>query len=826
MGLRILSLLLIMTLSHPLSGSGRELATGGGVKDSLSLARKHISASRIIHPPKIDGILDEPFWDSLPVADAFVVYAPGNGNQPSQPTEIRFAYTDDALFVGAVMFESEPDSICKELGRRDQIEILNTDYISIDILPYNDGLNMYEFKVSPANLQNDCKYSAIGQDFSWDAVWESATTINAKSWVAELRIPYSALRFPKSPVQEWGINMWRNLQRKREYSTWTFVDNKDQDIFKYYGTLRGIEQIDPPLRLSFTPYLAGYMEKSPESGKWNYSARGGLDLRLGINESYTLDMMLIPDFGQVQSDDIILNLTPFEVRYDEKRQFFSEATELFNKCGIFYSRRIGAMPRGFFLPYASLNEHETVSHNPDETRIINATKISGRNEKGLGIGFFNAMTLPSYAEIKDTLTGRTRSHLTQDFTNSNVMVLDQNLKNNSYATLINTNSWIPGENHLANVTGLETRLNTKKRMFAFTGRFNVSQIKEKNLDTERGYQYMLAVSKPNGNFQYELSREVTDSKYNPNDLGYLTNNNEIEHFLRLSWNLFDPVWKFHSSYTNLLFIHSSLFSPSELITYRVEASNMSTFRNLWSNYLEIGYFPKGYADYYEPRLWGWKYQKPASVDFNWRIASDLRKAFRIHNSIGFSRSEENDQFGWFLETTGRMRFSNRFTITLSVGYDQNRNDYGWVSQSGSSSESPMIFFGRRDVTTISNVLNLKYIQNTRLSFNLRGRHYWSRAEYFDYYLLKEDGHLDASPFDGDPSLSFNVLTADLQVVWYFAPGSEISMVWKNYINTADDQIHLNYREDFKNTITSPQANSFSIRILYYLDYLKVKAALK
>ena len=242
---------------------------------------------------------------------------------------MRFAYDDAALYACAVLFDPNPDSIFKQLGKRDQIEQLTTDYISFDILPYDDDLNMYEFKVSPTNLQNDCKYSAIGQDITWDAVWESAAKITDSGWVVEIRIPFSALRFPKIENQVWGINMWRNNQRKQEYSTWSWVDNKTQDIFRYYGKLVGMKNIKPPLRLSFSPYVSGYVEKNPDSKNWSYFLRGGLDLRLGLNESYTLDMMLIPDFGQVQSDDIILNLSPFEVRYDEKRQFFTEATELF-----------------------------------------------------------------------------------------------------------------------------------------------------------------------------------------------------------------------------------------------------------------------------------------------------------------------------------------------------------------------------------------------------------------------------------------------------------------------------------------------------------------
>ena len=300
----------------------------------------------------------------LPVAGDFVQYMPLNGDKPAFPTVVRFAYDDVALYVSAVMYDPCPDSIPDQLGKRDQIEQLNTDYISIDILPYNDAINMYEFKISPSNLQNDCKYSAIGQDIFWDAVWESATTINADSWIVEVKIPYSALRFPKQEMQVWGINMWRNNQRRREFSTWCFVDVANREIFNYYGEVTGMKNITPPVRLSFSPYVAGYVEQEPGTDKWSWYARGGMDLRYGISEAYTLDMILIPDFGQVQSDDKVLNLTPFEIQYDEKRQFFTEGTELFDKCNIFYSRRVGGMPKNYDLPYNEAGVKQVVTQYP------------------------------------------------------------------------------------------------------------------------------------------------------------------------------------------------------------------------------------------------------------------------------------------------------------------------------------------------------------------------------------------------------------------------------------------------------------------------------
>jgi len=765
--------------------------------------------------------MDEPFWQNMPVASDFVEYSPQNGVHPPYATEIRFAYDDVALYIFATMYDPHPDSICKELGRRDQIEELFTDYISFDILPYNDGLNMYEFKVSPAGLQNDCKYSAIGQDITWDAVWESAAVINKDSWTVEVKMPYSALRFPKIAKQVWGINMWRNLRRTQEWSTWSYVDNKTQNIFKYYGTLTGIENVNPPRRLSFSPYLAGYTEKNPKSKSWEYSLRGGMDLRFGLNEAYTLDMMLIPDFGQVQSDDVILNLTPFEVRYNEKRQFFTEATELFDKCEIFYSRRVGGTPQNYSVPYISAGPNEKVLSNPDMTRIINATKLSGRNAKGLGIGFFNAMTTNTYAILENTEDGSTRKVMTQPFTNYNVSVIDKNLRNNSYITFINTNYYTPSSRFSANVSGVESKLSNKKNNFSFLGRLNISQKYYSGDSTGFGHQYLVAIEKPSGKFQYQLVRQQTGATYDPNEMGFLLKNNEAINILRLSYSITDPVWKIRNTRTEFYVQYTTLVKPGSYTELMFDLSNSTSFQNFWSNYLEFVVRPLGIDDQYESRIWGQVYKRPASYDMVWNFGSDNRKKFRHLNTLGFTHSPENKNFAYFIEAAPRLRFSDKFMVSFSLRYDKNLGDFGWVNTDYNPAGEVTTWFGKRDVTTVSNILNIRYIFNTKVSLTLRARHYWSKADYSDYFTLLPNGLLALGDYQKNENVNFNAFTADLNFGWYFAPGSELSVMWKNSIYTTDRNQVLNYFHDFDNTINSPQTNGISVRFLYYIDYLYV-----
>jgi hypothetical protein len=792
--------------------------------DSARLAKKNIEAIRIDTPPKIDGILDEPFWQTLPVATDFVEYSPRNGTKPVFNTEVRFAYDDVALYASAIMFDPIPDSIFNQLGKRDQIEQLMTDYLSFDILPYDDDLNMYEFKVSPGNLQNDCKYSAVGQDITWDAVWESATQIIDSGWVIEIKIPFSALRFPKIENQVWGINMWRNNLRKREYSTWSWVDNKTQDIFRYYGKLVGMKNIKPPLRLSFSPYLSGYVEKNPDNDKWSYFFRGGMDVKWGINESYTLDMMLIPDFGQVQSDDIILNLSPFEVRYDEKRQFFTEATELFNKCGIFYTRRVGSQPKNYYLPYDSARTNEIVTDNPEETRIINATKISGRNAKGLGIGVFNAMTTNTWAKLEDTVNGNSRKLMTQPFTNYNVLVFDQNLPHNSYITLINTNYYMPDNKYVANITGSEARICNKKSTLAVFGRLNVSQKFTYENSPDYGYQYLASISKPSGKLQYRLSREEINKNYDPNDLGFLLYNNETNNQLRLTYFNPDPFWKIINTQTDLIILYSTLNSPANFKTLRLSLENMTTFTSYWTNGLAADYQPLGYNDYYEPRMWGKVFKVPSSYWIQWRLSTDARKIFANYSEFSFGESPGLSYGEYTIGLSPRLRFSDRFSMTLLFQYTKTMNNYGWVSTDYSAEPEPVIYFGRRDISTFNNILTSQFIFNTKTSLSLRVRHYWSQAEYFQYYTLKNDGYIDPSNYWQNNNINFNAFTVDLQFVWYFAPGSELSVVWKNNINSSGNMIETSYFHNFSEMISSPQTNSFSFRVLYYLDYLYIKKA--
>jgi uncharacterized protein DUF5916/cellulose/xylan binding protein with CBM9 domain len=281
--------------------------------------KKEIEAIRCSNPPHIDGVLDEDIWNNVPIANEFIQFEPANGKKASQKTQVKILFDDAAVYFGAVMYD-DPDSILMYLSKRD--EFLITDMFVVQLDPFNDAQNAFEFFVTTAGVQLDAKATTFGEDFGWDAVWRSATKIENYGWVVEIEIPYSALRFPKTLIKDWGMNLFRKINRHRETSSWNYVDISIDGFNQQMGILKGITDVKSPVRLSFLPYTSAYLQKDTDSDKYGYSLKGGMDLKYGINESFTLDMMLIPDFGQVQSDDEVLNLSPFETFYNEKRAFF------------------------------------------------------------------------------------------------------------------------------------------------------------------------------------------------------------------------------------------------------------------------------------------------------------------------------------------------------------------------------------------------------------------------------------------------------------------------------------------------------------------------
>jgi len=795
---------------------------------------KSTNATRIPNPPKMDGKLDDAVWANAPIAKDFVQNVPNPGKDASQKTEVRVLYDDYALYIGATMYDVSSDSIMRQYSQRDEEE--NTDVFCVFIDTYNDDQNGYGFVVHPTGVQWDARYSQEqGQDVSWNAVWESKVYIDDKNWYVEMKIPYSAIRFPDQDVQLWGINFARKVRRNREFSFWNPLNPEVNGFVNQWGELTGVENIESPTRLVFSPYVSAYLEHYPydNAGSSNFSKsfNGGMDLKYGLNDAFTLDMTLIPDFGQVQSDNQVLNLSPFEVRFNENRPFFMEGTELFNKGGLFYSRRLGGTPVNYYGAYDNLGENEEVVENPAKSQLINATKISGRNKNGLGIGVFNGITKNMYATVIDSVTGQAREVLTDPLTNYNVLVLDQNLKNNSYVTLVNTNVYRSGSFYDANVTGGLVKLNDKTNTYSLEAGGVLSQKYISADSIGLGHTANIDFSKDGGNFTFGLGYSEISDTYDPNDLGFLYNNNSRSASLEVGYNIYKPFWKFLQTWSSLSTWYMRLYNPDKFSDFNISMNAGGVLKNWTSAGLFYTLEPIETYDFFEPRVWGRFYSWQSSNNIGGFISSDYRKKIALDVNSNYRKFDAEGRYRFNLNISPRVRFSDKFSMVLRLARYNFVNDEGAaIDLNGSGTIiGEDIIFGKRDQVTYENVLNLSYIFTNRMGLTFRARHYWSTVEYNSFHVLDENGHLGPSTYTGLDSDSeslhntnFNAFNIDMVYRWVFSPGSEMSIVYKSSLLGYNNDVSANYFQNFENTIQGPQTRSLSIKILYYIDYMSLK----
>lgn len=820
-------LFLLFISGQVLSGQNLE----GGV---VSFERKTFTVVRTSLVPKIDGYADDAVWaEAQPVTD-FIMYTPFSGVKSKFNTEVRVVYNDNALFVCAQMFDPNPDSIFTELGKRDA-ENLNADFFSVQISSFDDGINGETFKVSASNVQSDSKERGESEDFheqggEWDAVWESKTRVTDEGWICEMKIPFSALRFSTKSNQVWGINFWREVRRVREVSSWNYVDKSTGTKINHLGQMMGMSDVEPPLRLSLVPYLSGYIEKVSDEKRYGTTYNGGLDLKVGLNESFTLDATLIPDFGQVQSDDHILNLTPYETQYNENRSFFTEGTELFSRGNIFYSRRVGGSPHLSESVYGNKEESEIIVENPSEITLINAAKISGRSQRGLGIGVFNGLTNPMYAHLRDTVTGEKRTINTEPLTNYNMFVLDQSLKNNSYISLANTNVWRAAKKdenfYTANVTSMQALLQTKSRLYSISGITSLSQKYYKDINTDIGKSYSFSAGKTGGAFRVEYEMDLITDNYDPNDMGYLDKNNEFEQEVEISYNTFEPKGHFMSTRVWLGYENSRLYSPSTFVGEAIEAGFFVVFMNYWSLNYQVSFIPRGENDYFEPRTTDFSkfYHSPEKLSMSLSYDTDMSKSLYLNGHFSYNKKQSDlSQYSYCFYLAPIIKISDRLSMSLSYHQSYQNNDIGFVDKTVIDSD---VVFGKRDIRTSESTISGSYSFSSLSGLTLRYRHYWSRAAYDgNYFLLNDDGSLSDTAYPGTQDKNTNYMNIDMVYSWRFAPGSELSVVWKNSIEGNASEIDNNVFRNFNDMLDFPQTNSISLKILYYLDYQNIRRVL-
>jgi hypothetical protein len=412
------------------------LATAGGAqplpeRTAAPSALRSVRAERLGSGAEItlDGRLDEEVWRREEAARNFVLKEPREGGQPAEATVVHFCYDDDALYVGARMPRAAGRELRSSMGRRDSPG--NSERIIISLDTYRDARTAFSFAVTADGVRTDYHHpdnSEFSRDYSFDPVWEVRTARDDEGWSAEFRIPFSQLRFTASDVLEWGLNINHYVPSLNEDRYWVLVPKTETGWSSRMGTLTGIAGIAPSPRIEITPYVAGDVNDDPRRmarrgvrARTEYNWRAGVDAKMGLGPNLTLDATINPDFGQVEADPAEVNLTAYETVFSERRPFFVEGAQLLNGNGptYFYSRRIGAAPRG--------TASDFLLHMPTSTTILSATKVTGRLAQGTSIGALAALTAPEYAEVIGGFAGSEYEELVEPLTLYGIVRAQQEL---------------------------------------------------------------------------------------------------------------------------------------------------------------------------------------------------------------------------------------------------------------------------------------------------------------------------------------------------------------------------------------------------------------
>lgn len=758
----------------------------------------------------IDGKINEDIWKTESVATDFVMFQPDNGKpiNTNKKTEVKVLYDNNAIYIAALLYDNEPDKIKKEITNRDVFGV--SDNFSVYINGFNDGQQDFRFFVSSAGVQMDCLAIEESEDFTWDAIWDSKAIITDFGWVVEMKIPYAALRFSNAEKQTWGLNFMREIKRDNQKYTWNRVDTKIGAVIPQAGILKGIENIKTPTRLFLIPYSSAYYQENDIGSGTTFKA--GLDIKYGINDSFTLDAILVPDFGQTKFDNAILNLEPFEQKLDENRPFFTEGTDLFNKGGLFYSRRIGGAPS----TEPAITANEEIINYASTVDLLNAVKVSGRTEKGLGIGFLNAVTEKTYATIRNNDTNETRKEVIEPLTDYNVLVFDQRFNQNSSVSFVNTNTTRNGGFRDANVSALLFDLSTKENTYNLYGDFKYSSIN--TIEDYDGFKTSMNFEKTSGKYRYILSGKYLSKDYDINDLGIIFYTNYHNAYANASYRILNPT-----NFFNTFKIEQEVNLEIQNTTGKLQEGwyksvIKATSRN--NNYFEFALIvnPLETFDFYEPRENGRYLQIPRKLTSYFGTEFNSNNAFTFDFTPSFTIYDQDDRITYGLALGPKYRFNDKFSLFYVLDYTRKKNDRGWVAFDNAG-----IIFAERNREIVQNDITGKYALNNKMAINLTARYYWSYSKNHEFLTLQDNGHLvQNNNYSINRNRNFNSWNFDLSYSWWFAPGSEISILYRNYAQESTSDVEKNLSTNFKNVFDSNLTTIFSISLRYFIDYNVVK----
>ncbi|MBI3006641.1 MAG: carbohydrate binding family 9 domain-containing protein, partial [Ignavibacteriales bacterium] len=689
-----------------------------------SKSRPTLRALRVSNPISVDGLLTEEEWQAPGISD-FTQRDPEEGRPATQKTEVWVAYDDAALYVAARLHDTAPDSIVTRLGRRDAD--LNSDFFFVGVDSYHDRRNAFYFGVNPGgSIQDGTFYNDQQNDNSWDGVWEAATSMDSQGWTAEMRIPFSQLRFPDQSEYIWGINFLRIINRRNEEDYFVMVPKKESGDVSHWADLIGIRDIHPPARLEILPYAVSsnlftdnFKPGDPFNDGKKFSGNIGADVKVGLGSNLTLNATFNPDFGQVEVDPAVVNLTQYETFFDEKRPFFIEGSSFFRfgRGGVnsnwgfnwgdpdfFYSRRIGRPPQGSL-------QHSGFSDFPDRTAILAAAKLTGKISQGWSLGSLHAVTASEKAVVDDGAGTRNEDEV-EPFASHNVIrslrefndgaqgvgvlgtAVVRDLSQPYLAGQFNRNSFALGADGWTNLDsdrmwvvsgwGATTRIEgSAARMLAiqrsslhyFQQPDSYRQI-DSSVTSLTGTASRVALNKQKGNWKFNSAIGVISPGFNSNDLGFLFQTNVINGHVVTGYQWYDPDGTFRRKGFNVAVFRSYDFSGNKIGDGYFFFGD-AQFMNYWSIYANGSYQPSQ-LDNTVTRGGPLMASPYEGYNGGFEVYTDSRQDFVFNvNLFGVSKiGRERFIVGAGVEWKPRPEVK----VSLSPGYDHNITSAQWGTQ--------------------------------------------------------------------------------------------------------------------------------------------------
>ncbi|MCD6161163.1 MAG: carbohydrate binding family 9 domain-containing protein [candidate division Zixibacteria bacterium] len=806
-------------------------------EDSLSVEKivRELRATRINpNPPVINGDLNDEVWlgDNLDLAKDFIQREPDEGKAATESTVVAVAYDDDALYFAFWCYDSEPDKIARQLVRRDRWG--DSDIITVRLDPYHDHQTGYRFDVSAAGVQRDCRlYNDTWSDYSWDSVWESDVKAQPWGWSAEIRIPFHCLRFTEKDEHTWGMNVTRYISRRNESPWWAFSPSAEGGFVSRFGHLTGLKGIKPSRHIEILPYAVSGIELEPTDqgnpdGR-DYMKNVGFDFKYGLSSNLILDAAINPDFGQVELDRPVLNLSTYETYYEEKRPFFVEGANLFDtRFGLFYSRRIGRPPRGDIDDVDNDTydpKFDYYTHYPKSTTILGAAKITGKLESGTSIAFLNAVTQEEIAKYdtvlskpyEDIYTSTAHSKrllaAAEESSRNNLEGIVEPIANYSAFRLqqdILSKSSIGGMITLASqdkrnpVTtgGVDWRLFTKNGKWEVSGQTVFSRVDNENT----GYGFDGKIEKAAGeSFRGAIGVNIKDTHLDLNRLGYLSRNDEKGGWMWLQYRTNDDWWIVRNSWNNF-----NTYAEWNSDDYNLSKGwNVNSCFDFINNWTLCGGYDMQFGEYNDletrgngvwkrPSSWGWwmslNTDERKKVSFNWNPGSG-------HARYGSWRAN------WI--SVGYRPASN-MEFEIGTNYVRGFNQIIWVENDDDNS----IFADmNQDEIVLSLTASIMFTRD--LSCQLSGQGYISGIDYQDYrrYLSGEN----YEPYELDEEdFHYSALNSTLIIRWEYIPGSTMYFVWTRSMSDWNNSLNDIYlRRDMEKLFSGDADNVFLIKTSYW-----------